>query len=121
MIVKRTVAANVIVLLTRIRSGRLFWTAGVCALIGTVKTKVVTRTVLTTVHFTVVLVDTLMQVLVQVNIIVVIVLVAVIVANFTTAIVRRRTVRVGQIQIHRALIVTEAVRKVQSIRVALIK
>lgn len=122
MVVKRTTTANILVLVTRVGAGGFFGAAGVGAtLVGTVEPVVFARTVLATVHFTIVLMDTVVEVLVQMNniIIVVVVLIAVVLAHVPA--IRRRTVRAGQVEIHRTLTVPKAVRKVQSIRVALIK
>lgn len=61
-----------------------------------------------------------MQVLVQVNIIIVVViLITEIFARFTT--IRRRTVGVGEVVIHGTFVGSKAVRKVQSVGVALVK
>lgn len=123
MVVKRTTTANILVLVTRVGAGGFFGAAGVgTTLVGTVEPVVVfARTVLATVHFTIVLMNTVVEVLVQMNniIIIVVVLIAVVLAHVPA--IRRRTVRAGQIEVHRTLTVPKAVRKVQSIRVALIK
>lgn len=64
--------------------------------------------------------DTVLEILIQMNIIVVvIVLIAEVVARFNA--VRRRTVGVGEVEIHGTLVVSKAVRKVQPVGVALIE
>lgn len=119
MIVKRTVTSNVIVFVTRIGTGRLLGTASVSTFIRAVETEIITRTVFTTVQFTVIfMVAGLVQVLVQVDIVVVVVVTEVL-ARVTA--ICRRAVGIGQVKVHGAFIVTEAVRKVQSAGVALIK
>lgn len=52
-------------------------------------------------------------------VVIVVVLITVVLAYVTA--IRRRATRAGQVEIHGTLIVPKAVRKVQSIRVALIK
>ena len=65
----------------------------------------------------------LMQVLIQMNIIIVVVVVVIlitkIITNFTT--VRRWTVGVAKVMVDWTFVVSKAVRKIQSVCVALIK
>lgn len=67
-------------------------------------------------HFTVVFMDTVLQILVQMNVIIVVIgiLIAIIVAQIPA--IRRGAARVGEVKIHWAFIVPEAVREIQPVR-----
>jgi hypothetical protein len=71
-------------------------------------------------------VQAVVEVLVQMDIVVVVVVlvavaVVVVVATRLTAVILRWTIRVAQVEVHRTLVVSKAVRKVQSVSIALIE
>jgi hypothetical protein len=126
VVVARTVAPDVVMSVTRVRSRVLLGTARVGALVSRTLNA---RTILATIHLTiVVLMSTFKILIVQLNVIIVIVVVVVVAAAavaeavvVVVAVIRGGTARAGEIEVYGTLAVAESLREIQSTGLALIE